>query len=141
MTTRQQMTPQVSRPSDPVRAILNRSVATIDTAEPLTSVAEMLAAGEVGALVVLTPHGPIGVISERDVVRLVATNSDLGSVEAGDAMSPELVSAQEDDTIAAVAAWMLDYGIRHVPVMRDHSLVGIVSMRDVLAVMAAATSG
>lgn len=140
MTAQPQVRPQTVRPTDPVSAILIRSVATVDVDEPLASVAETLIADEVGALVVLTPHAPVGVISERDVVRSVAAGADLGSVEAGDAMSAELVSAREDDSIAAVAACMLDGGIRHVPVMRGNKLVGIVSMRDVLAVMAGAVA-
>jgi CBS domain-containing protein len=128
---------QTARPADPVRTILMRPVATVDVAESMTSVAEWLAADEVGAVVVTTAaYGPVGVVSERDVVRLVAARADLGSVEAGEAMSPDLVSAQEEETIAIVAARMLEGGIRHLPVMRGKQLVGIVSMRDVLAVMA-----
>ncbi len=135
MTTQSQLSPQVVRPTDPVRTIVTRFVATVGVGESLASVAESLAADEIGAVVVETPYGPVGVLSERDVVRLVATGADLRTVEAGDAMSPELIWAEERDSITAVAHNMIDYGIRHMPVMRDHKIVGIVSMRDVLAVL------
>jgi len=138
MIAQPQVLPQTVRPSDPLRAILIRPVATVDVGESLAAVAETLAANELGALVVLTAHGPVGIVSERDLVRFVAAGVDLRHVEAGDAMTAELVCAGEDDTVATAAARMLRGGIRHLPVTRDGRLVGMVSMRDVLAVMAAA---
>jgi CBS domain-containing protein len=136
MTAQSQLSPQVVRPTDPVRTIVTRFVATVGVGESLASAAESLAADEIGAVVVETPRGPVGVLSERDVVRLVATGADLRTVDVGDVMSPELIWAEEHDSVAAVAHSMIDYGIRHIPVMHDHEIVGIVSMRDVLAVLA-----
>lgn len=136
MTAQSQLSPQVVRPTDPVQAIVTRFVATVGVGESVASVAESLAADEIGAVVVETPYGPVGVLSERDVVHVVATGADPRTVEAGDVMSPELIWAREHDSIIAVAHSMIDYGIRHMPVMRDRTIVGIVSMRDVLAVLA-----
>ena len=56
------------RPTDPVRQIMAKLVATVGTGDSLLSVAQELVAGEIGAVVVEDAQGPTGVISERDVV-------------------------------------------------------------------------
>ena len=139
-TTEAGRRPASVRPSDPVIRIARYPVEAVDAGVPLRTVAETLAADDIGALVVLAPHAPAGVVSERDVVRFVAAGDDLDNSEAADAINSDLVCAGPDDSVAAVAAMMLDCQIRHVPILRDHTLVGMVSIRDVLQVFAEAAA-
>jgi CBS domain-containing protein len=93
----------------------------------------MLAA-EVGAVVVLDGDQIAGILSERDVVRAVAQQADLGRLTAGQLASRSVETATLDEDTADVARRMLETGIRHLPVQRGSTLVGMISMRDVLAV-------
>lgn len=122
-------------PADPVRRIMTRTLATVRPEDDLLTVAQELTADEVGAVVVESSGGPPGVVSERDLVTLLALDGGLGDRQAADVMTTDLVTARADETIAAVGRLMRDTGVRHVPVVDGTAVVGLVSMRDVLAVL------
>lgn len=126
-----------ARPTDPVRMIMARSVATVDAGASLLDVAAELAADEVGAVLV-TGAGPLGMLTERDVLNLVGTGADLAAAQAGEVMTADVIWARPEDTIAAVGERMLEAGVRHLPVGDGRDAVGIVSLRDVAAVLVAA---
>jgi predicted enzyme related to lactoylglutathione lyase len=69
------------------------------------------------------------------VVGTVAAGRSLDEVQAADVMTPELVWAGPDDSIADTASLMLDAGVRHLPVGDGAEAVGVVSARDVLDVL------
>jgi predicted transcriptional regulator len=125
------------RPDDSVVRLMRTPVATVPTDWSVRDVAEELMADEVGAVLVDGPHGTVGIVSERDVVVLVATGGDPDGNQVRDVMATDLVWADTQDTIRAVSRRMRDAAVRHIPV-RDASdhVVGIVSARDVLALFA-----
>lgn len=101
----------------------------------LPAVAEKMADDQVGALALLDEDGRIsGIISERDITRAVAVEADPRSVTASQYATTDLEVATLDDDTYRVAQLMLEAGVRHLPVVHDHELVGMVSMRDLLAV-------
>ena len=128
-------------PTDAVHLLMSRPPATVEVDESVRSVAQELVAGDVGALLVEAPGAPAGLVSERDVVTVVATGGGVDVVQAGEIMTTDLVTAAPGDTIAAVGRLMRDAGVRHIPV-RDNGgrWIGLVSMRDVLAVLLDAVS-
>ncbi|HET9442731.1 MAG TPA: CBS domain-containing protein [Acidimicrobiales bacterium] len=105
---------------------------------PLRTVAEILRKEVVSAVLVQEGSVPMGIVSERDVVWALAEGGDLTTLRAGDVMSSHLLDAQAEEPIATVAARMLDHGIRHLPVVDEGRVVGIVSARDVLRLLAEA---
>ena len=107
----------------------------------LRTVAEILAKENVGAVPVHGRHGPIGIVSERDVVTAVAHGADQDTTHARDIMSTGLVTAPPDATILAVGRAMAEHGVRHVPVVRDGALLGMLSMRDVVEALADELAG
>jgi CBS domain-containing protein len=125
-----------------VRHVANRELATVEPDATVQDVAEELALDEIGVVLVQYVHDPIGLISERDLVTVVAAGGDLER-QASDLMSVDLVSVPAETTIAEVARLMLDARIRHVLVRDtgdrddpdDGPVIGIVSMRDVVAVL------
>ena len=119
-------------PTQPVSTVASTVVAEVDFAQSLRSVAEALVADEIGAVLVRSPGRPPGVISERDLVTVMATGTDLRTVQAADVMTVELITAAPTESIAAVGARMLDAGIRHVLLTDGDEVVGVVSIRDVL---------
>ncbi|GAA4542132.1 CBS domain-containing protein [Pseudonocardia xishanensis] len=124
------------RPDDSVVRLMRTPVASVATGWSVRDVAEELMADEVGALLVDGAHGPVGILSERDVVVLVATGGDPDTVQARDIMTTELEWAEVEETIRRVSSRMRAAGIRHMPVRGvDGKPVGIVSARDVLTVI------
>lgn len=124
-------------PSDPVRRIMAPGVAVVRTGDSLLVVAQELAAGDIGAVVVDSPASPVGVISERDIVAVVANGGDVAAIQAGEIMTGDLVVATPQDSIESVGRMMLDAGVRHVPIRDTGGIVGLVSMRDLLWVLLA----
>lgn len=107
---------------------------TCQAADLLTTVAQKMAAEQVGALAVVEDTRVIGIISERDVTRAVADETDPRTVAASQYATTQLEVAMLNDDTHRVAERMLEAGVRHLPVVHDHELVGMVSMRDLLAV-------
>lgn len=111
-------------------------VASVREEATLREVAEELVIDEIGAVLVQGPHGPTGVISERDLVTVFGTGGDLDQRQAADVMNSEMLWASPDDTIGEVAARMSEAGIRHLPVRdRNGKVVGLVSSRDLLTAL------
>jgi CBS domain-containing protein len=88
----------------------------------------------VGAVVVGDDERPAALVSERDIVRVVAAGQDPATVPAVDIASIKLVWCDAEATVDEVAARMMDRYIRHILVERDGALAGIVAARDLLGV-------
>jgi CBS domain-containing protein len=131
------MTP---RPDGPVSTIMSWPVATIDHEATLAEAAEALAADSIGALVVLRDGRLAGIVSERDLVTHLAAGADPSHLLTGEVMADDLVTTQSDDSILAAARAMVDADVRHLPVLQGALVAGIVSIRDVVAVLADALS-
>ncbi len=102
----------------------------------VADVAKAIADKNVGAVVVGDEERPTALVSERDVVRIVAGGRDPGAMLARDIASTLLVWCDADDTVEEAAIRMTDREIRHLLVERDGELAGIVSSRDLLGVYA-----
>lgn len=107
---------------------------TCRAADVLPDAARQMAAAEVGALAVVDDaQNLIGIISERDLVRALARERDPGSVPVEAYASSAVETATLEEDSSAVAHRMLDAGIRHLPVVEDGRVLGMLSMRDLLA--------
>jgi CBS domain-containing protein len=104
----------------------------VPQAATLREVARELANDEIGAVVVENPGGTGGLVSERDLVGAVAAGDDLDDHQVADLMSTDLVTARPDDSIRTVATLMDDAGVRHILIDDGATVIGIVSVRDVL---------
>jgi CBS domain-containing protein len=90
----------------------------------------------IGALVIVDQAGrPIGILSERDIARGVSRHGErLADTPISALMTRDLVTCKPEDSAADLMGIMTDRRIRHVPVMRDGALAGIVSIGDVVKV-------
>jgi CBS domain-containing protein len=123
--------------STPISVVTGDPVVRVAADATVAEVAKTLVASEVGAVVVGDEELPAALVSERDVVRVVAAGNDPAAVRAVDVASTQLVWCDAEATIDAVALRMMERYIRHVLVERDGALVGIVSARDLLGVYSA----
>jgi CBS domain-containing protein len=112
-------------------------VVRVGSEATVADVAKTLVASEVGAVVVGDEELPAALVSERDIVRVVAAGKDPAFVPARDVASAKLVWCDAEATVEEVAVQMMERYIRHVLVERDGALVGIVSARDLLGVYSA----
>jgi CBS domain-containing protein len=129
------MTGITSAGSTPISTLTGDPVARVRADGTVADVAKAMAAHDVGAIVVGHEERPAALLSERDIVRVVAAGKDPATVPAADIASTKLVWCDAEATVDQVAARMMDRYIRHVLVEHDGALVGIVSARDLLGVL------
>jgi CBS domain-containing protein len=92
-----------------------------------------LDARRVGALIVCDGDTVVGVISERDVVKAVASDGAVGLSKPVSAyMSKNVIFAEPGETVAVLMERMTDRRIRHLPVLKDSRLSGVISIGDVV---------
>jgi CBS domain-containing protein len=108
-------------------------VVTISPEATVTELVAMLAEHNIGAVVV-SPDGisVAGIVSERDVVRLLNHTPDVRDVRVGAIMTTEVHTSGPHELIDDLMRLMTDQRIRHVPVVVDGALAGIVSIGDVV---------
>jgi CBS domain-containing protein len=116
-----------------VEEVYRPGALTCDAAEPIPEVARKMVESHVGALAVLDGDVLVGIISERDVVRAVAQHADLQRAAAGTFASTHVQTAALGEDTSDVARRMLEAGVRHLPVVENLTAIGMISMRDLLA--------
>ena len=120
-----------------VATILKDKGRAVETARPDTKVmdvARKLAAKRIGAVVVTDQDGAVaGIVSERDVVRALATGGpECVDWPASRIMTRDVLTCGESDTIDHLMGTMTAHRFRHLPVLSDAGLAGIVSIGDVV---------
>lgn len=120
--------------SQPVRSIIGQQ--GFITAPPSTTVrqaAELMATGQVGAVVVVEDDHLIGIFSERDAVfRVVARGLEPTTTPLAQVMTPAPVSIEPDRSFGHAMALMQEHRCRHLPVVENGRPIGIVSARNAL---------
>lgn len=108
-------------------------VMTIDASSTLAEAAKFLDDARIGAVVAVNGTGLAGVLSERDILRQVARNGAAAlDMTVEDSMTRGVITAAPTETIEQCLGRMTDRRVRHLPVMRDGSLAGIVSIGDLV---------
>jgi len=120
-----------------VKAILDSKgtdVATIDPTADLASAVKLLAKRRIGALIVVGSDRSIaGILSERDIIRALAERGGAALEQSvGQVMTRKVVACTRTETIAYVMERMTAGKFRHLPVMEEGRLVGMISIGDVV---------
>lgn len=111
-----------------------RNVATAETTATLLDIVKLLTSRKIGAVVVVEEGDQVaGIISERDIVRAISEAGEKGlSGIARDYMTSRVITCAKEDTVAELMSSMTAGRFRHLPVVEDGRLVGIVSIGDVV---------
>ena len=120
-----------------VKAILAAKGGDIFSIEPtadLAAAAKLLSTHRIGSIVIRGAGGRLaGILSERDIVRAVSEHGiDALSVSVGQVMTRNVMTCSEHDSIADLMERMTSGKFRHMPVLRDGQLIGIISIGDVV---------
>jgi len=121
---------------DPISVLVSGRPIVVSEKLTLRGVAAVLAGADIGAALVEREDGTAGIVSERDVTRALADDADPDLVWSADVMTRDLVTAEADESILQVALRMIEQGIRHIGVVERGQITGVVSARDVFAVLA-----
>jgi CBS domain-containing protein len=113
-------------------------IATVRMNETVAIAAQLMRASNISALVVkdvvrTEGNTPVGMFTERDVVRAIAEHGAAGvNLKVSQLISvQQLISCGAEDTLEHVRHLMNKNHIRHMPVIEDHTLIGVISIRDI----------
>jgi CBS domain-containing protein len=109
---------------------------SINSTDNLQAAAKQMAECNIGALLVMDRGSLVGIVTERDIVKNSAhEQKSLKDVVIKDAMSGNLLVVKPGDDLDYVMAIMIQNNIRHLPVIEESGLLGLLSMRDVVRVL------
>ena len=118
-----------------VSEVMNRVNISELSAATLRDAAGRMWKQQTGSLVVLDGDELIGIITERDIMKAVARGDDLDSTPISAVMTRAVITVAPGDSVEAAAEHMATRWIRHLPVLDGGALVGMVSQRDLCALL------
>jgi len=87
----------------------------------------------IGALIVMNQHGNlVGILSERDIIHAFAKTADALSLRVDEVMTKDVITGVPEDDVISVAHTMTERRFRHLPVLHEDRLIGIISIGDIL---------
>jgi len=116
---------------DQLRDIMIKKVVTIELDRTAQDAAKLMAENSIGSLVIVSDGNPVGIVTERDLVRKVCTNDIASSkIPLRDVMSSHVIWAEPDISIETAVQRMFNNKIRRLPILENGKLVGIVTVSD-----------
>jgi len=113
-----------------VKDIMTKDVVSISVDSSVFDVAEVMSSNQLGSLVIMDGEVPVGIVTERDIVRWVCAKKLLGETKVSEIMSKSLITIDPDASIKDAARLMSINKIRRLPVLEQNRLVGIVVASD-----------
>ncbi len=117
---------------DTVGEVMVRDVATVGPDDPVETAVRAMAQRNIGGVVVVEGETPVGVFTERDLIRRILDDPGLLSRRVREVMSSPPVTTEPEAEMVAAFDLMNERGVRRLPVVRAGRLVGIVAERDLL---------
>ena len=111
-----------------------RDVYSISPESPLKQRADERLNKKIGSLIVIAKDGSlVGIISERDFLNVVAKHTkDWEDISVSDVMTTEVITANPEDSLEQVMSVMTQHHIRHIPVMDNNKIVGLLALGDII---------
>jgi citrate synthase len=117
-----------------VADVMTRDVLTVSASDTIASATQQMRDRKVGSVVAVDGKRPIGILTERDLVKIAAAGADPAIAKVSEWMTsaPDTVAPDQD----VIDAWksLAEHGYRHIPVVANDELEGIVSMRDLVKI-------
>mgnify|MGYP002525117887 FL=1 len=113
--------------------VMTPDVVTLSSEASVGDAAKVMVRGGFGSVVVVQGRMLLGILTERDVLRAAAAEDDLRAAPVERWMTPEPETALPALDSEEAVSLMLSRGFRHLPVVQDGELLGMVSLRDVLS--------
>ena len=116
-----------------VRDVMSENVRTVRSNSTITEVVRKMNKFEIGSVVVVEGERPVGIITERDILRRVLeVTLAAEAMKAKEIMSSPLMTVDGETTVEEAARMMADRRIKKLPVVKDRKLIGIVTSTDIV---------
>ena len=115
-----------------VSEIMSTDLVTVGPEYNVADVASLMRSKRIGSVIVLEDDRVLGILTERDILGVVGSGEDPKNVAAHEALTDDLVTIGPDAPVEEAAQEMVRAGVRHLPVISERDLLGIVSMRDLV---------
>ena len=113
-----------------VKDFMTKNVITIDASKTVIEAADLMSQNNVGDLVVMDKNTPVGIVTERDLVRRVLAERKSLNIKVSEVMTTPLRVIDPEASLKEAARRMVNKGIRRLPVIKDNKLVGIITTAD-----------
>ncbi|WP_456371807.1 CBS domain-containing protein [Methanocaldococcus sp.] len=119
----------------PVSEVMSFPVITATKNMTVYDIANIMKEKDIGAVVIVEGKEPIGIVTERDIIRrVVAKNLKPKEILAEEVMSKKIITIPQNASINEAAKIMAKYKIKRLPVVKDGELVGIITESDIIRV-------
>ncbi|HEV8653623.1 MAG TPA: CBS domain-containing protein [Actinomycetes bacterium] len=115
-----------------ISAIMTTDLATVGPEYNVADVASVMDARGIGSVIVLEDDRVLGILTERDILKVIGGGEDPKNVAAHEALTDDLITIRPEATVEEAAREMVNAKVRHLPVISDEGLIGMVSMRDLV---------
>lgn len=119
-----------------VADIMSKPLCIVDRETTLAEAATLMAENHIGSAMVCRGEQLAGIVTERDVVRAMSGSHDAAVRPVDEWMTRKPVTVTPDVEVREALRMMVDGGFRHLPVLENEKIVGMVSMRDIATAMA-----
>lgn len=113
-----------------VGEVMSREVLTVEPSATVAEAATVMGSHRAGSVLVMQDGRLVGIFTERDVLRAVVSDFDMGGVRVETTMTRDPRTVGPDADVSDALDLMVDGGFRHLPVAEDDRVVGVVSIRD-----------
>jgi CBS domain-containing protein len=120
-----------------VSEVMTKASITESASEPIKAAASRMWAQQTGSLLVMEGESLIGIITERDVMKCIARGLDVNATPVSAVMTRGVQTVSPYTSVGDAARQMASRWIRHLPVVEDGRVVGMVSQRDLVGIFAA----
>jgi IMP dehydrogenase len=112
----------------------SRPVYTLSSDQTVDDAINLMTAQKVSALIITEADHPVGIFAERDVFRahIKDKTAAFSDIRLKDAMTPRLFVAKTEDEISSVMSMMIQADIKHMPVMKENQIIGILTLNDLI---------
>jgi CBS domain-containing protein len=113
-----------------VKDLMTKNVATVDADKTVIEAATLMSQNDIGDLIVMDHDMPVGIVTERDLVRRVLADGKPRETKVSEVMTAPLKVIDPEAPIKEAARRMVNRRIRRLPVIKDNKLVGIITAAD-----------
>jgi citrate synthase len=126
--------PSAESPVRRISELMTAAPQTIKPSETVGAAATRMHTERVGSLVVVDGDAPLGILTERDLLEAATTGTDFGAALVSEYMTPQADTVSPETLVSEALESLRRAGYRHMPVVDEGHLVGVISMRDLLHV-------
>ncbi|MGD9055523.1 MAG: CBS domain-containing protein [Desulfobacterales bacterium] len=112
----------------------HRPVYTLSSDQSVDDAINLMTAQKTSALIITDADHPVGIFAERDVFRahIRDKTAAFSDIRLKDAMTPKVLTAKMDDEVSSVMSMMIQADIKHMPVIKDDKIIGLLTLADLI---------